>query len=52
MGEHLKTALKNGKLEVLDSSTPEEIRRAIGEDGFTPLHWACHYGQAKVRTYR
>ena len=48
-GDRIKEAIRTGKAEILQLST-DDLNRSIGPEGFAPLHWACHYGQIKVRT--
>ena len=52
MAEVVKQAIRSGAVKAL---TPERLKEVgigvnsiIGNEGFTPLHWACHYGRTEV----
>ena len=51
----VKEAIRSGDLDALEEERLEELgvyaNSELGEDGFTPVHWACHYGKAEVRNY-
>ena len=51
-GEAVKRAIRSEELEALELRNLERLGvrldGGIGRDGFTPMHWACHYGRAKV----
>ena len=51
-GEAVKQAIRSEELEALELQNLErlgvKLDEGIGSDGFTPMHWACHYGRAKV----
>ena len=48
----VKEAIRSGDLDALDEDKLEELgvyaNSELGDDGFTPVHWACHYGRAEV----
>lgn len=50
--EVIKKAIRSGDLDALEKRKMEEmnveINTGLGADDFTPLHWACYYGQAEV----
>ena len=52
MGEVVKRAIAGGDAEALAAERLDElgvdVNDTIGNDGYTPLHWACHYGKAEV----
>lgn len=48
----VKEAIRSGDVEALDEDRLEELgvgaNSVVGDDGFTLVHWACHYGRAEV----
>ena len=52
MSEVVKRAVATGDAEALAAERLNElgvdVNDTIGSDGYTPLHWACHYGKAEV----
>ncbi|XP_064394153.1 ankyrin repeat domain-containing protein 42-like [Halichondria panicea] len=52
VGEALKKAIRSGNVEDLEESNFQnyglDINSALGSDGYSALHWACHYGRAEV----
>ncbi len=52
VGEALKKAIRSGNVEDLEESKFQhyglDINSALGSDGYSALHWACHYGRAEV----
>lgn len=49
-GDRIKETIRSGKAELLQIKAGD-MNKSIGPEGFNPLHWACHYGQVKVRYY-
>lgn len=51
--EAIKRAVRSGDLDALEEQKLQEmnvsVNNGLGNDDFTPLHWACYYGQAEVR---
>ena len=51
--EFVKKAIREGNLEILEADNLHdldiELNEGLGEDGYTPLHWACYYGRTEVR---
>lgn len=51
-GEKLKKAIFSGDLEALEKVNFQkyglDINSPLGNDGYSALHWACHYGRAEV----
>ena len=51
--EAIKKAIRSGNVEDLEKSNFQEcgldIDSGLGDDNYTALHWACHYGRAEVR---
>ena len=52
--DSIKEAIRRGDLDVLDEERLEQLgfdaNSKLGDDGFTPVHWSCHYGRAEVST--
>ena len=52
MGEAVKKAVRAGDVEALAAEKLRDLgvsaNDGIGRDGYTSLHWACHYGNAEV----
>ncbi len=52
MGETVRQAIKAGDLAALAPERLEElsvdVNECLGSEGYTTLHWACHYGRAEV----
>ena len=50
--ETIKRAIRSGDLDALEEHKLQEMNvdvdTGLGSDDFTPLHWACYYGQAEV----
>ena len=48
----VKEAIRSGDVDVLDEERLEELglnaNSVVGDDGFTLVHWACHFGRAEV----
>lgn len=48
----VKEAIRSGDVDALDEDRLQELgvdaNSELGEDGFTPVHWACHFGRAEV----
>lgn len=48
----VKEAIRSGDVDALDEDKLEELgfnaNSVVGDDGFTLVHWACHYGRAEV----
>ena len=48
----IKEAIRSGDLDALDEERLHELGvdsdSELGEDGYTPIHWACHFGRAEV----
>ncbi len=56
VGEALKKAIRSGNVEDLEESNFQnyglDINSALGSDGYSALHWACHYGRAEVNLFQ
>ena len=50
--EAIKKAIRSGDTDDLEEEKLHElgvdVNSTLGNDGYTPLHWACHYGRAEV----
>jgi hypothetical protein len=48
----VKEAIRSGDVDALDEERLEELgfkaNSVVGDDGFTLVHWACHFGRAEV----
>ena len=52
VAERLKSAVRSGDLEVFKEANFQkyglDINSPLGNDGYSTLHWACHYGRVEV----
>lgn len=52
----VKEAIRSDDVDALDEERLEELgfnaNSVVGDDGFTLVHWACHFGRAEVRVFK